>query len=113
MHVQRQKETGIDVLHEATIDDYWNVDEDKSLSEPWIGVTRFELLNKNPPRRHMWSRLCSMIIFVPALKTFHILLFSAALFFEDSDHCTLGMFNFARWPRTMLLEGITNLEWEK
>ena len=53
-YVQRQTKTGIGVLHEATIDDYWNVDEDKSLSKPWIGVTRFELLNKNPPGGHMW-----------------------------------------------------------
>ena len=29
IHVQRQTETGIDVLHEATLDDYWNVDGDK------------------------------------------------------------------------------------
>ena len=28
------------------IDDYWNVDGDKSLSEPWIGVPRLEMLNK-------------------------------------------------------------------
>ena len=51
---ERQTKTGIAVLHEATIDDYWNVDEDKSLSEPWMGVTRFELFNKNPPGGHMW-----------------------------------------------------------
>ena len=29
-------------------------DGDKSLSEPWIGVTRFELLNTNSPEGHMW-----------------------------------------------------------
>ena len=39
--VNRQTKTSIDVLHEATIDDYWNFDGDNSLSEPWIGVTRF------------------------------------------------------------------------
>ena len=32
----------------------WNMAEDKSLSEPWIGVTRFAPLNKNPPDGHMW-----------------------------------------------------------
>ena len=32
--VQRQNKTCNDVLHEATIDDYWNVDGNKSLSEP-------------------------------------------------------------------------------
>ena len=46
---QRQRKTSIDVHHEATIDDYWNVDGDKSLSNPWIGVTMFELLNRDPP----------------------------------------------------------------
>ena len=34
--------------------DYCNTDGDKSLSEPWIGVTRFELLNKDPREGHMW-----------------------------------------------------------
>ena len=32
--VQRQSKTSIVVLHEATIDDYWNVDGYNSLSEP-------------------------------------------------------------------------------
>ena len=31
--VQRQMKTSIDVLHEATIDDCWNDDGDKSLSD--------------------------------------------------------------------------------
>ena len=52
--VWRQAKTRIDVLHEATIDDNWNTDGDKSLSEPWIGMTRLELLNKNPPEGQMW-----------------------------------------------------------
>ena len=38
---------------------------------------------------------------------------SAALFFEDAVHFTLEMFNLARWPRTILLAGITNLQWEE
>ena len=46
--------TSIDVLHEATIDDYWKIDGDKSLSEPWIGVTRFALLDTSPPEGQMW-----------------------------------------------------------
>ena len=50
--VQRQTKTNIDVLREATIDDYWNIDGDKSLSEPC--VTRFEQHNKEPPKGHMW-----------------------------------------------------------
>ena len=50
--VQRPTKTGIDVLHEATIDDDGNIDGDKSLSEPWISATRFALLNKHPPEGH-------------------------------------------------------------
>ena len=48
--VQGQTKTSIDVLHEATNDDKWNIgDKSLTLSEPWIGVTRFALLNKSPP----------------------------------------------------------------
>ena len=55
--VQRQTHTSIDVRHEATIDGYWNTGGDKSLSEPWIGVTRFALLNKNPPEGQTWVQV--------------------------------------------------------
>ena len=41
------------VLHKATIDDYWNIDGEKSPPEPWIDVTRFELFTKNPPECDM------------------------------------------------------------
>ena len=34
--VQRQTRTSLDVLQEATIDDSWNMDGEKSRSEPWI-----------------------------------------------------------------------------
>ena len=44
--VQRHTKTSIDALQEATIDDCWQIDGDKSLSEPLIGVSRFALLNK-------------------------------------------------------------------
>ena len=51
---QRQTQTNLDVLQEATIDDYWNMDGEKSLSEPWIGVTRFAQLNKMAPEGFLW-----------------------------------------------------------
>ena len=35
----RQTNTSLDVLH-----DYWIVDEDRLLSDPWIGVARFTIL---------------------------------------------------------------------
>ena len=44
--VQRRTKTSFDALKEATIDDLWNIHGDKSLSELWIGVTRFTLLNQ-------------------------------------------------------------------
>ena len=50
--VQRHK----NVLREVTIDDYWNMDGDKSLSEPWIGVTLFARVNKDPPEGCMWGQ---------------------------------------------------------
>ena len=37
--IQRQTKTSIDELHMATIDDERIIDDDKSLSEPWIGLT--------------------------------------------------------------------------
>ena len=53
LDVLRQTKTSSDVFQEATIDDYWHIDGDKSLSEPWISVTRFALLNKNLPEGYM------------------------------------------------------------
>merc|ERR1719284_889826 len=38
---------------------------------------------------------------------------SAALFFENMNNFTLGMHNYAPWPRTILLAGITNFQWEE
>ena len=57
MDVHRQTKTSLDELQEATIDDHWNMDGDTSLSEPWIGVTRFALLNKNTPERFSWFQV--------------------------------------------------------
>ena len=36
--VQRQTKTSLDAHQEATIDDYWKMDGDQSVSEPWIGA---------------------------------------------------------------------------
>ena len=51
---ETNKKQLFDVLQVATIDDFWNVHGDKSLSEPWIGLTRFALRNTNPPDGCMW-----------------------------------------------------------
>ena len=34
------------------------------------------------------------------------------LAFKDRDHLTLGMHNFAKWSRTILMAGIANKQWE-
>ena len=42
--VDRQTKTGLNVLQEKSIDDYWKVDGDLLFSDPWIGVARFMTL---------------------------------------------------------------------
>ena len=44
------------VLLEKNIDDYWNVDGDRELSDMWTGFTRFTVLNEKPPDGYKWSR---------------------------------------------------------
>ena len=39
------------------IDDYWNIDGSRDLSDPWTGFTQFTLLEEKPPEGHMWSRV--------------------------------------------------------
>ena len=35
------------------IDDYWNIDGSRDLSDPWTGFTQFILLEEKPPDGHM------------------------------------------------------------
>ena len=37
------------------IDDYWNIDGSRDLSDPWTGFTQFTLLEEKPPDGYMWS----------------------------------------------------------
>ena len=37
------------------IEDYWNVDGEKDLSDAWTGFTRFVLLKERPPKRYTCS----------------------------------------------------------
>ena len=37
------------------IEDYWNVDKDREMSDAWTGSTRFVLLNERPPDGYTWS----------------------------------------------------------
>ena len=54
--VMRSRHTDLDVAQEKRLDDCWNVDEDRSLSDSWTGFTKFTLLKETPPRGTMWSR---------------------------------------------------------
>ena len=47
--------SNLDVMQERRIDDYWNVDGSRDLSDPWTGFTQFTLLEEKPPDGYMWS----------------------------------------------------------
>ena len=53
--VSRTTHTNLDVKQEKRIDDYWNVDGPKDLSDPWTGFTQFTSLEEKPPEGYMWS----------------------------------------------------------
>ena len=53
--VSRTTHTNLDVKQEKRIDDYWNIDGSKDLSDPWTGFTQFTLLEEKPPDGYMWS----------------------------------------------------------
>ena len=40
---------------EKKLDDYWNVDGDRELSETWTGFTRFTILEENTLDGFSWS----------------------------------------------------------
>ena len=42
--VSRTTHTNMDVKHEKRIDDYWNIDGSRDLSDSWTGFTQFTLL---------------------------------------------------------------------
>ena len=46
--VTRTANISLDVTLEKNIDDYWNVDADRELSDTWTGFTRFPILNEKP-----------------------------------------------------------------
>ena len=53
--VSRITHTNLDVKQEIRIDDYWNIDGSRDLSDPWTGFTQFTLLEEKPPEGYMWS----------------------------------------------------------
>ena len=44
--VSRTTHTNLDVKHEKRIEDYWNIDGSRDLSDPWTGFAQFTLLEK-------------------------------------------------------------------
>ena len=53
--VPRSTHADLDVMQVKRVDDYWNVDANKHLSDSWKGFTKFTLLKENPPKGYMWS----------------------------------------------------------
>ena len=53
--VTRTTHTNLDVKLEKRIDDYWNIDGSRDLSDPWTGFTQFTLLDEKPPDGYTWS----------------------------------------------------------
>ena len=53
--VIRATHTTLDVMQESRIDDYWNIDGSRDLSDSWTGFSRFSLLKEKPPDGYTWS----------------------------------------------------------
>ena len=53
--VSRTAHTNLDVKKERRIDDYWNIDGSRDLSDSWTGFTQFTLFEEKPPDGYMWS----------------------------------------------------------
>ena len=53
--VSRSAHTNLDVKQEKRIDDSWNIDGSRELSDYWTGFTLFALLEEKPPNGYMWS----------------------------------------------------------
>ena len=53
--VSRTTHTNLDVLQERRIDDYWNIDGSRDLSDSWTGFTQFISLEEKASYGYMWS----------------------------------------------------------
>ena len=53
--VSRTTRTNLDCKQERRIDDYWNIDGSRDVSDPWTGFTQFILLEEKPPDGCLWS----------------------------------------------------------
>ena len=55
IHVSWSSHTYLDVLQEKQMDDYWNVDSNRHLSDSWKVFTKFTQEKEKPPKGYMWS----------------------------------------------------------
>ena len=53
--VSRTTHTHLEVKQERRIDDYWNIDGSRDLSDSWTGFTQFTLLEEKNPDVSKWS----------------------------------------------------------
>ena len=53
--VSRTTHTTLHVKQERRIDEYWNIDGSRDLSDYWTGFTQFILFEEKPPDGYMWS----------------------------------------------------------
>ena len=53
--VARTTRTNLDVKQERRIDDYWNIDGSRDLSDSCTGYTQFTILSEKPPEGKKWS----------------------------------------------------------
>ena len=53
--VSKTTHTNLDLMQERRIDDYWNIDGSRNLSDSWTGFTQFTLLEEKPPEGFVWS----------------------------------------------------------
>ena len=53
--VTRTTHTNLDLKKEKRIDDYWNIDGSRDLSDPWTGFTQFTPLEEKAPDGYTWS----------------------------------------------------------
>ena len=53
--VSRTTHTNLDVKQEKRIDDYWNIEGSRDLSDSGTGFTQFTILSEKPPEGFSWS----------------------------------------------------------
>ena len=53
--VSRTTQANLDVMQESRIDDHWNIDGSRDLSDSWTGFTQFTPSDEKPPDAYMWS----------------------------------------------------------